>query len=1155
MGATVISATAELARIVESATQRLQRGERIDWAQLLEEHPSIEGPLNDLVPALQLFYRSSPALGDSNTPACSAEGEPSIDEQTLDDFRLIRQIGRGGMGIVYEAEQLSLGRRVAVKILPSAAILDSKQLARFKNEARAAASLNHPNIVAIYSVGCDRGVHFHAMQLVDGVSLDRIIVELQARTNDRTSADDEPLSESSPSQTPTESDQTHSASNLSTLHTRDRAQFYRIVANLGAQAADALQHAHELGIVHRDIKPGNLLLNSSGKLWVTDFGLARMEGHDHLTMTGDVLGTFRYMSPEQARGDRVGVDHRTDLYSLGATLYELIALTPAAYGNSQSDVLRRLAADPVPLRKHDGRVPADLETILLKAIQRDANDRYASARELADDLRRFSAGQPIQARPPGFARRLASRVRRHPQASLAIGLAAILITLSTTLSAWWVDSARRESAFQRTELAHRKKLQHQAELQVHEHDYVARLQLAAFAWGQNNRGDCERLLQQLVPAPGEADLRGFEWHYLNNMCRNAPQPFASHQGDAYAAALSPDQKFLATAGHDGVRIWAWPSRASVTHLRDATEDVDGIAWSPDGARLISFSEDWHIRVYRTSDWSIETTLSVDGPLLDGRFTPDGQTMVVLEKKQSVDNVPEGRNVVLVYDTATWSPRGTLTGPRDTTYSLDLSSDGQYVAAGAIDSAFVWELSSLRLLRRLAEKPCPAVDFAQNSNRLALGLRGELRIYDVPTGNLLSSIEHPDTIRSLDFADDSRTLVAVGEQGIARIWRQLSENKWTETHQMPHAERLWSVCVDHGGVAVATGRQGSIWSWDGAASVDRRRLIAPFEFVQQWLKARASSKDPAPNFPNLVESSPEVKPQRDDTPTTSISWSADGHEVAVANILGQLTIWDRELRAPLAALATGVGHGCNVAWSPDGRWIAISGVHQLALIERHPLRQLTWIEFGDWGAPLLAFSPESDAVLAAWPARGNDPFRPMKAYSLPSLEESPSRVPVDYQIPWACSMSTGEDLGRLLAGLLGEKLSGESLAIRAIGSGKAAVSSNRRTIAKDVGVGRVQVWQESGWQSTLAVGVTRSLALSPNGRTLAIQHEDNKISVWSTFTGQQYFKLDPRLTVWSVSFSPDGTKLVAVGMGPSRRDEIAIFDAIPSVPSDRPAGEL
>jgi WD40 repeat protein len=340
-------------------------------------------------------------------------------------------------------------------------------------------------------------------------------------------------------------------------------------------------------------------------------------------------------------------------------------------------------------------------------------------------------------------------------------------------------------------------------------------------------------------------------------------------------------------------------------------------------------------------------------------------------------------------------------------------------------------------------------------------------------------------------------------------------------------------------------------------LDRRRIIAPFEFVQQWLKAHASSKEPAPNFPNLVESSPEVKPLRDDTPTTSISWSPDGREVVVANLVGRVTIWNEELRAPLAALATNVWHGCNVAWSPDGRWIAISGHHRLALIERRPLRQVKWIEFGDWGAPLLAFSPQSDALLAAWPARGNDPFRPMKAYSLPSLEESPSRVPVDYQMPWACSAVTGQDLYCLFAGFLGEKLSKETLPIRNIGAGRTAVAANRRAVAKEVGHGLVQIWRDSTSEPTLqiAVGPFRSLALSPNGRTLAIQYDDGKISIWSTITGQQYFKLDSRLTSWGVCFSPDGTKLVAVGMGPSRRDEIAIFDATPSASIDEAAHAL
>ena len=230
------------------------------------------------------------------------------------------------MGVVYEAEQLSLGRRVALKVLPFAAMLDKQQLARFKNEARAAATLDHPNIVAIYSVGVERGVHYYAMQLIEGQSLAQVIGQQlrmpesplplgreagEARSPTKLDADNR----HQPSRSARDRPLHTTIAALSTLPDFDSREYFRTVARLGIQAAEALDHAHQNGILHRDIKPANLLVDDAGKLWITDFGLARIEADAGMTMTGDLLGTLRYMSPEQALAKRVVVDHRSDIYS------------------------------------------------------------------------------------------------------------------------------------------------------------------------------------------------------------------------------------------------------------------------------------------------------------------------------------------------------------------------------------------------------------------------------------------------------------------------------------------------------------------------------------------------------------------------------------------------------------------------------------------------------------------------------------------------------------------------------------------------------------------------------------------------------------------------------------------------------------------------
>ncbi len=282
----------------------------------------------------------------------------------LGDYRLLNEVGRGGMGIVYEAEQVSLGRRVALKVLPFAAAIDPRQRQRFQVEAQAAAHLHHPHIVPIYSVGCDRGVHYYAMQFIEGNNLSTLVRELAQRLDEigRAAAAPEmvavavavdaeltPTVDFSPGNPDAAAPEAGSSGEWDT--TRPSAapprgrKFFRTVARLGAQAAEALEHAHGLGVLHRDIKPSNLIVDPKGNLWVTDFGLARFEEDAGLTRTGDLLGTLRYMSPEQTQPDLVVVDHRTDVYSLGATLYELATLRPVFAGRDRNELLRQIASE------------------------------------------------------------------------------------------------------------------------------------------------------------------------------------------------------------------------------------------------------------------------------------------------------------------------------------------------------------------------------------------------------------------------------------------------------------------------------------------------------------------------------------------------------------------------------------------------------------------------------------------------------------------------------------------------------------------------------------------------------------------------------------------------------------------------------------------
>jgi serine/threonine protein kinase/tetratricopeptide (TPR) repeat protein len=419
-----------LVRIVEDLTTRMQAGEPVDVDALIQAHPEYSERLRNLLPALGMLAE----LGQAPLQQASTGADTPPLAGQLGDFRLIRKVGSGGMGIVYEAEQLSLLRRVALKILPFAATMDPRHLQRFQNEARAAASLHHEHVVPVYGVGQERGVHYYAMQYIEGQTLAAFIEQQRggsAPCDERTTA----RQLATP---PGPTADTAGQAAASTVRAPRNAVYFRRLAEWGGQAALALEHAHQLGVVHRDIKPANLMLDSHGKLWVTDFGLAQIQSDTRLTMTGDLVGTLRYMSPEQALAKIGIVDHRTDVYSLGATLYELLTLEPVFGGTDRQELLRQIAfEEPRRPRRWNRAIPRELETIVLKAIERNPADRYTTAQELADDLRSVVEDRPIRAKRPSLLDRFGRWRRRHkPLVRSVVALVFTILLLSGAALAW-----------------------------------------------------------------------------------------------------------------------------------------------------------------------------------------------------------------------------------------------------------------------------------------------------------------------------------------------------------------------------------------------------------------------------------------------------------------------------------------------------------------------------------------------------------------------------------------------------------------------------------------------------------------------------------------------------------------------------------------------
>lgn len=440
-----------IATVLDDYLSDLERGVDRSAEELIAQYPQWGDALRQALASLDAVRKVVAAFP-------SAEQTETLPQ--LGDYRILREIGRGGMGIVYEARQLSLGRTVALKVLPFAAVLDPVQVQRFQNEAQAAAQLHHPHIVPVFAVGCERGVHYYSMQYIDGRSLDQVVRELQvdsravhpqavnpraATTRRLSSIAPAPTTEPhTPARRPSPSRET--VRGHSTLPAHRGVPHVRAMVELVAQAAEGLHHAHECGVIHRDVKPSNLLVDRRGKLSVADFGLARCQALTQITTQGQLCGTLRYMSPEQASGRNGLVDARTDIYGLGVTLYELLALRTPFDADDRESLLRQIVHESPPaLHQLNPAVPADVVTVVQKAMAKEREERYSTAEELAADLRRFLAGQPTLARRPSrwdLTTKWVARRAKLVTASLAVIICALLLA---SVVAWSLSRSQQRT--------------------------------------------------------------------------------------------------------------------------------------------------------------------------------------------------------------------------------------------------------------------------------------------------------------------------------------------------------------------------------------------------------------------------------------------------------------------------------------------------------------------------------------------------------------------------------------------------------------------------------------------------------------------------------------------------------------------------------------
>ncbi|MCA9216728.1 MAG: protein kinase, partial [Planctomycetales bacterium] len=780
-----------VASALEEYLSCIERREAISRSEFLDRHREIADQLAPCIESLELLHRATYGFDDVTNENSQAP------DRRLGDFRLIAELGRGGMGIVYEAEQISLNRRVALKILALGALLESKQLDRFKNEATAVAMLKHPNIASVYAVGVERGVHYYAMDLVQGKTLAEVVASIhgdRASHVNRESRGARSLKRHA-SNEPTTADDTDAIAQISTQHGSNHQAFIQNVVRLGIQAAETLDFVHKEGIVHRDIKPSNLMLDQSGKLYVTDFGLARIQTHAELTITGDIVGTLRYMSPEQIEARPV--DHRTDIYSLGATLYELLCGHPVVAGENRADLIERICQTSAPrLRQVDARIPQDIETIVHKCVSKSPNDRYQTAGDLAIDLQRFLDHRPILARRASTITVLRRWARRNSRLATVTLLA---VCLMLVLSIGGPIAALRLS----TLLAHETELveserQTASQLKLQLYDSQVRDAATAISEGEFQLAR-DFLDRQSI------SLRNFEWFHLSAKAdRQSRQAIAKHSIDLMRVAISPDGKHVACANwFGGVRIYNQQDHRELRRFKlnpGGQAIVLALCFSPDGRHLFVGGEEFASLFFVGEDSGFSQKLSwttEKGVISAACFSPDGSRLAVgyASSIASLDHPTEDEVEIDLFDARRLQRSAgeimaerSLAGIKGRVFDVGFSSDGEVLfAADATSFVHRWAvpkfepLSPLEvegpIVQRIAVHPkLPDVLAVSCGPAKSNGCQSVVSMYHAATGKRLETVTTA-TFRTaaLAFSPDGDFLTTGHGDGEIRLFDVMQED--------------------------------------------------------------------------------------------------------------------------------------------------------------------------------------------------------------------------------------------------------------------------------------------------------------------------------------------------------------------------------------------
>jgi eukaryotic-like serine/threonine-protein kinase len=1056
-------------------------------------------------------------MGRQESDEVSGEEAISMDVQ-LGDYRILREVGRGGMGQVFEAMQISLTRRVALKVLslgttPLDTARDDEKVARFDREAQAAASLEHPHIVRAYARGKHRGVYYLAMQFIDGQNLAEFIRERradvqgtlpvasdpadvttgelcvdevarlqephQAGLNSHESGNERRQAEKAVRNNGSDTSSHLSSSSLAT------ASYFRDIARIGQQAAEALQYAHENQVIHRDIKPSNLILDTQGNVHIADFGLAALGNSIDLTATGNALGTLRYSSPEQSLGSRE-VDARTDVYSLGVTLYELATLSSPFSSDQPASLLYDIQErEPLRPRKIAPKLPSDLESIILKAMSKSVRHRYQTAVELAADLQRFLRHEPVHAKQPTRIGHTIRWVQRNRMVS-SLGSVAVLLALSVAFSVTnvWSHKKNLQQALIatdefKTQVVRQSEEQQSVERHLREVQYVADLRDSHRAWKDRDLPRAKRLLRKYIPTGAEPDLRGFAWRRLWKLChQECLAELKGHQGAVYHVAFSPDGKILASSSKDEtINLWDIKTKSLVGTLRGHTDEVNHIRFSKDGTMLVSGSDDRTVRVWDVaSRKTIATLTGNEERVFAVAISPDGKTVV----SGACDHT------IRVFDLPTQTTHKVIREHTDLIQDLNFSPDGKTLASVSDDFRLIlWDTDSFtKRFSQVDENSRLFCTTFSHSGDLVItsGATTPIRIWDAHTGSQRTELLGGTVGNSVTFSPDDRLLGVAHVDGIAQVINLRTREQVSLFH---HAQEVADVAFSKDGSVVATA------CFDG--------------IVRLW---------------SLPQSEPNVR-------AFTLDW--ESQTLAMCSADGEMSLRDWDATSSRESFRTGWDHGhlMSMRLSPGGRKLVRASGDEVEFFDLSTRKLALHDDFSRNDA-CIAFSSDGK-FLAEGGEGGIRLLAPSDGRPTEILVEGIHVISLifsaDAQTLLAgCAdgtvkvweMATRSQIGNIHAHTEGVKL----LALTA--DGKAFVTGGWDA--------QIRLWDIRThaliWEIESHAEGIDSFAVSPDGRTLAGGGRDGVLKLWSLATQQLLFNYQTGAqAVTHLTFSGDGNTLL------------------------------